>query len=150
MNPEILRKDDHRFNKVRYKHWLEENVRFSDLDALGHVNNNAIGEYFENARAALFAVITPGWPWCDEIFVLAQSGIDFRQELHLPAHLSIGSCITRIGRTSMNVANALFCEGRGLAYCESVSVLIKRSTRTPTPLPEVLRDTLKYYMDEQR
>jgi acyl-CoA thioester hydrolase len=147
MNQEILKDDQHRFNKLRYRHWVEENVRFSDLDALGHVNNNAIGEYFENARAALFSIITPGWPWCDEIFVLAQSSIDFRHELHLPAHLRIGSCITEIGRTSMKVANALFHEENGLAYCENVSVLIRRSTRKPVALPEALREMLKNFMD---
>lgn len=147
-NKAIKNEDQHRFDTKRYKHWIEEHVRFSDLDALGHVNNNAIGEYFENARADLFGIITPGWPWCDEIFVLAQSAIDFRHELHLPAHLRIGSCVTHIGRTSMHVVNALFCEGQGLAYCENVSVLIRRTTRQPVELPAALKETLKNFLDE--
>ncbi len=122
--------DTHRFDKARYKHWIDEHVRFSDLDALGHVNNNSIGEYFENARAALFAILTPNWPWRPEIFVLAHSRIDFRHELRLPAHMRIGSCITTIGRTSVGIVNALFhADGRGLAYCENVSVLIDREEK---------------------
>ena len=140
--------DGHRFNKNRYKHWIDEHVRFSDLDALGHVNNNSIGEYFENARAALFAILTPNWPWRPEIFVLAHSRIDFRHELRLPAHMRIGSCITTIGRTSVGIVNALFhADGRGLAYCENVSVLIDREKRTPVELPPDLRDVLLQFRD---
>jgi len=139
--------DAHWFNKSRYKHWVDEHVRFSDLDALGHVNNNSFGEYFENARAALFEIITPEWPWRKEIFVLARSSIDFRHELHLPAHVQIGSCITKIGRTSIGVVNALFHEDTGIAYCENVSVLIEQKTRKPVELSEDLRATLQPFLD---
>ena len=49
-------------------------VRFSDLDPLGHTNNNAIGEYFENARAALFMEV---------IAELAASRANIRARAHL-------------------------------------------------------------------
>ena len=139
--------DQHRFNRARYRHWQEDQVRFSDLDPLGHVNNNAIGTYFENARASLFAIVTPNWPWRDCIFVLAHSAIDFRQELHLPAKLQIGSCITGLGRTSMKLANAVFHEDRGIAYCENVSVLINQTTRQPVELDAELRTRLNQFLD---
>lgn len=136
-----------RFNQARYRHWITDHVRFSDLDPLGHVNNNAIGEYFENARAALFAIITPEWPWRNQIFVLARSAIDFRAELHLPAALRIGTCVTGFGQTSMTLANALFHEDRGIAYCENVSVLIDQTTRRPIALDAELRARLQNYFD---
>ncbi len=139
--------DSQRFNQKRYKHWINDHVRFSDLDPLGHVNNNAVGEYFENARAALFAIITPEWPYRNQIFVLANSSIDFRHELHLPAQLRIGTCVTHIGRTSMKLANALYHDDQGIAYCENVSVLIDKDTRKATELPAELRETLKSYLD---
>jgi acyl-CoA thioester hydrolase len=138
--------DSQRFDQSRYKHWIEDAVRFSDLDPLGHVNNNAIGQYFENARAALFIDVTPGWPQCDKLFILARSAIDFRHELHMPAQLRIGSCITAIGRTSMQLSNALFRGNDGLAYCENVSVLIDRTTRKPIPIDDGLRKILAKYM----
>lgn len=130
--------DAQRFDKLRYQHWTNDHVRFSDLDPLGHVNNNAVGEYFENARAALFAIITPEWPWRNQIFVLARSCIDFRRELHMPANLRIGTCVAEIGKTSMKIASALFHDERGIAYCEAVSVLIDKTTRKPIKLPPEL------------
>jgi acyl-CoA thioester hydrolase len=38
-----------------YRHWIEDRVRFADLDPLGHCNNAAIGGFFESSRIALFA-----------------------------------------------------------------------------------------------
>ncbi len=137
--------DQQRFNLSRYKHWIKDQVRFSDLDPLGHVNNNAIGTYFENARADLFLEVTPNWPHRDQLFVLARTSIDFRRELHLPAQLRIGTGVVSMGRTSMVLVNALFRGDDGLAYCESVSVLIDRKTRKPVAIADDLRVLLRKY-----
>jgi acyl-CoA thioester hydrolase len=136
--------DTERFDQRRYKHWIEDHVRFSDLDPLGHVNNNAIGQYFENARADLFMKLTPDWPRRPQIFVLARIAIDFRRELHLPAKLRIGSSVMRLGNTSLTLANALFRGDDGIAYCESVSVLIDLKSRKPVPVPDEVR---RVYME---
>lgn len=137
--------DKQRFDLARYKHWITDQVRFSDLDPLGHVNNNAIGTYFENARAFFFQEITPQWPLGDRIFILGRIAIDFRCELHMPANLHIGTGVVRIGRTSMVLANALFRGDTGLAACESVSVLIDAKTRKPMEIAEDLRARLREY-----
>jgi acyl-CoA thioester hydrolase len=133
------------FDAARYKHWAEDYVRFSDLDALGHVNNNAIGEYFENARAVLFTEVTPDWPHRQQLFVLARIAIDYRHELHMPAHLRIGTRVTGFGRTSMRMASAVFHEKTGIAYAETVSVLIEEQSRQPVEISQELRTILSTY-----
>jgi acyl-CoA thioester hydrolase len=127
------------YEPTLYKHWVTDHVRFSDLDPVGHVNNNAISQYFENARAHLYKYITPEWPQGDRFFVLARTAIDYKQELHMPADLKVGTVIIRIGRTSMTVANALFRGTDGMAWCESVSVLIDQKTRRPVEIDGALR-----------
>ncbi len=134
------------FNPDIYKHWTEDHVRFSDLDPVGHVNNNAISQYFENARAFLYMTITPSWPQGERVFVLAHIAIDYRRELHMPADLRIGTGLLRIGRTSVTVANALFRGEDGIAWCESVSVLIDQKTRNPMEIPPDLRQHCERYM----
>ncbi len=133
----------------RYKLWTNDHVRFCDLDALGHVNNNAMGMYFENARANLFHIVTPGWPWRDSIFVLARTCITFTHELHLPAKVKIGTCLTKIGTTSLHVANALWHGETPISYSESVSVLIDRKKRQPLKISEELRHILQEYMENR-
>jgi acyl-CoA thioester hydrolase len=139
------------FDIKHYKHWVEDHVRFSDLDPLGHTNNNAIGQFFENARAILFMEVTPRWPHRDQIFVLARIAIDYRHELHMPAKLRVGTRITSFGRTSMRMASALFHtrpEGDiGIAYAETVSVLIDEASRKPVEIPQDLRKLLNAYAE---
>jgi acyl-CoA thioester hydrolase len=137
--------DAERFNPALYKHWANDHVRFSDIDALGHTNNNAIGEYFENARAALFMEVTPLWPRRKDIFVLAHISIDYRHELHIPAQLRIGTRVLSFGRTSMRMASALFHEKIGIAHAETVSVLIEQDSRKPMEIPADLRKMLMKY-----
>jgi len=138
--------DASRFNLAAYRHLIDEHVRFSDLDPVGHVNNNAIGQYFENARAAFFMNITPSWPRGEELFVLARIAVDFRRELHLPAQLYVGTGVIKVGRTSLTLANALFKGNDGIAYCESVSVLIDQRSRKPIPISEELRKIILDYI----
>jgi len=133
------------FDKKRYKHWVDDHVRFSDLDALGHTNNNAIGQFFENARAVLFMEVTPQWPYRDQIFVLARIAIDYRHELHMPAQVRVGTSVTGFGRTSMRMASALFHGEIGIAYAETVSVLIEEHSRQPVEIPADLRKILAAY-----
>ncbi len=135
------------YAKKRYKLWTNEHVRFCDLDALGHVNNNAMGTYFENARTALFNLVTPGWPWGKTVFVLAYTCISFSHELNLPARLKLGTCIVKIGKTSIRVANALYHGKTPIAYSESVSVLIDQKKRSPVGISKPLRAVLSQYLD---
>lgn len=137
--------DTERFDRARYTFWIDDHVRFSDLDPLGHVNNNAIGQYFENARAALFMEVTPRWPNRDKLFVLAHIAIDFRRELHMPANLRIGTGVIKAGRTSLTLASALYHGEDGVAYGESVSVFIDQKTRQPSEIPDELRRIIKEF-----
>ena len=137
--------DQERFNQSHFTHWIDDHVRFSDLDPLGHVNNNSIGQYFENARAALYIQFTPKWPYGEFLFVLAHTSIDFRRELHYPARLRVGSGVKKVGRTSMTVINSLFRGDEGMASSESVSVLISTKTRQPTEIPDDLRSKIMTY-----
>jgi acyl-CoA thioester hydrolase len=134
------------FDEKLYKHWTTDHVRFSDLDPVGHVNNNAISQYFENARAFLYMTITPSWPRGDAFFVLARTAIDYRRELHMPADLRIGTTIHKIGRTSITVVNVLFRGTDGIAACESISVLIDQKTRQPLEISADLRQRCAEHM----
>jgi acyl-CoA thioester hydrolase len=124
-----------------YKWWQEEHVRFGDLDVLGHVNNLAMGSYFENARVAVHRQVFPYWPQVPHLFVLAHTSFDYYHELHYPAQLRIGTRVLKFGRTSMHTGAALFHEHKVIARSLTVSVLIDNITRQPTEIPAELRAT---------
>ncbi|WP_404325815.1 acyl-CoA thioesterase [Aerophototrophica crusticola] len=122
-----------------FRFWVPEHVRFSDLDPVGHVNNNAIGVYLETGRlgfhdeAGVPTLCPHGQP------VLRSVATEFLAELHRPAGLRVGVGILAVGNTSWTIGSAVFHGDRCIATNRSVLVMIDRQTRRPTPVPDSLR-----------
>jgi acyl-CoA thioester hydrolase len=134
-----------RENPDFYHHWTDDQVRFHDLDAYNHVNNNVIGVYFETARMGWLQKLQPhGWQGPAH-FVLAKVTLEFLRELNYPNTIRIGTKIIRIGNTSMTIAGGLFADKECKAMTESVSVWINNKTRRPEPIPKNMRDILQKF-----
>jgi acyl-CoA thioester hydrolase len=64
-------------------------VRFRDLDALGHVNNAVYLTYLEVARAAYFSRLEPDWVGKGH-FILARAEVDFLRPILLEDPVEVG------------------------------------------------------------
>lgn len=99
-------------------------VRFSDTDAMGHVNHARFLTYLEDARIALMAqAATDGRGLQDAGVILARLEIDYRRPILLqPALLSTAVWVTRLGTSSVQLAYRL--EQAGAIAAEATSVLV--------------------------
>jgi len=110
-------------------------IRFSDLDPQGHVNNAVFATFSEVGRVAfLYRPDAPLAP-SGSSFVIARIEIDFLAELHWPGTVEIGTGVTRIGRSSFGLAQGLFSRGRAVAAVENVIVMMNDESRRSMPLP---------------
>ena len=110
-----------------YQHWATDTVRFSDQDAMGHVNNVAIAAYVESGRFAFDRVIAQP----DAEFILVRLVIDYLAEAHYPGEVRIGTRVDRIGRTSMTLGHGLFKDGVCIATAQSVGVHLREGRSAP-------------------
>jgi acyl-CoA thioester hydrolase len=120
--------------------WVEDVLRYADTDANGHINNSTFSVLCESGRVHLFAqklnpTLPPG-----VFFVIARLAIDFRAELHYPGRVRTGTGITRIGRSSLDLAQVIVFEGRVAGEAEGVCVLMDERTRRATPFPDATRE----------
>ncbi len=98
--PDFLNPDSYRF-------WAAEQVRFADLDMLGHVNNKAYATYYETARVAYMS--SKGLSDGLKVgMALVRLEIDYRKEIRFPATLRLGVRLCRVGRSSITLACAIF------------------------------------------
>ena len=132
-------------SRAAYKFWAEDNVRFADLDALGHVNNNTFGIYFETGRVAFMTGIGIRNGPEDPAVVIVHFEIDFRAELHFPARLDIGIAVAAIGTSSVTLAGGLFHDDLCHATSKAVMVRLNRETRRSIALSAEERETLGKY-----
>lgn len=119
-----------------YPYRLADNVRYGDLDPNHHVNNASYSVYFETGRVSLirdpqFGLMPDGLSW-----VLAHLAIDFKAEVHWPGTIELGLAVTRFGRTSVTYDQVVFHNGQCAAQALSVTVLVDRLSRKPTPLTD--------------
>ncbi len=108
----------------------EENVRFSDLDGLGHVNNAVYATYFESARIAYLGAKS------FEGMILARLEIDFRSPVRFGERVEIGTRPGRIGAKSFALEQELRAGGRVAAESRSVLVSYDYENAVSRPLTD--------------
>lgn len=85
------------------------NIRFSDLDLFGHVNNAVYLTYFEEARVAYFnEVVGYDYDWSTEGVILARVEIDFVIPVHFKDEVFIRTKCCRMGSKSFDLAYEMF------------------------------------------
>jgi acyl-CoA thioester hydrolase len=125
-----------------YCHWLDERVRYSDLDPNDHANNGAIASYVEASRVAMFEHANPAIAAANGAFVIVRLVVDFKAELRYGQQIRIGGRFERFGNTSALARTGLFRGEDCVAIAEAVLVLIDKQTRRPMPLPSDVRVAL--------
>lgn len=123
-------------------------VRFRDLDALGHVNNAVLVSYLEVARFRWWRRYLAGRPFEAEGFLLARIEVDYRSPILIGDEVRVEIHCTKIGRTSFDLRYRVFAEndGRTLAEATSVQVMLDFQTQRPTGI----RPETRVWMESQR
>lgn len=128
-------------HRATFSHWVREQIRFSDTDMLGHVNNLAYAAYCESGRSIFMRdVVAHGDADRKTLFVVAKLTLNFFDEVHWPADIDIGTGILSVGRTSAAMGHGIFVGERCVASAESVIVAIDEVSRHPRPVPGWVRE----------
>jgi len=128
-----------------YKHWIVDQVRYADLDPVGHCNSAVYSTFFESARVALLEDVGMPQIGRPEAFAIVQQSIHYRRELRLGARIRIGTRVTKLGRTSVHFANAVFEDAICAATAQIIGVVISMRERKSIELPPDLRERLAAY-----
>jgi YbgC/YbaW family acyl-CoA thioester hydrolase len=119
-------------------------VRFSDVDAYGHVNNVKYFEYLQEARISLLAGLGRDMPEAhDARLVVAQTDVDYRRPILFRAEpYECRSWVTRVGTTSMTIESEIRDGETVLARARVVTVWFDPESQRPTEPPASVREAL--------
>ncbi|MDH4412489.1 MAG: thioesterase family protein [Rhizobium sp.] len=120
-----------------------DKLRYGDTDRQGHVNNAVFATFMETGRVEL--IYNPQDPLLDEgfSFVLAKLDIDYIAEVLWPGTVEIGTRVTRVGRSSVTMQQAVFQKGRLCAAAETVVVHFDQTTRKSQVFSDAQRAKLE-------
>lgn len=122
-------------------------VRWGDMDALGHVNNARYLTFFETARIAYFEGPAPEKAVAAQRAtpILARVTCDYLRPVEYPATLQVGVRVVRVGTSSFEFEHLVLDKASGLPCAFGTAVLVHYDfeSRATRPLPEPLRRRIR-------
>ncbi|CAM5317764.1 Thioesterase superfamily protein OS=Tsukamurella paurometabola (strain ATCC 8368 / DSM / CCUG 35730 / CIP 100753 / JCM 10117 / KCTC 9821 / NBRC 16120 /NCIMB 702349 / NCTC 13040) OX=521096 GN=Tpau_2301 PE=4 SV=1 [Tsukamurella paurometabola] len=120
-------------------------LRWSDMDALQHVNNVSMLRVLEEARIRFLTERALSAGTQKATMFVAHQEIDYAQPLlysHEPARIAM--CVTRIGGSGFDIGYTVYTpEGAVAAYAETSMVVVDgAASGRPVPIPDAMRAVL--------
>ena len=131
---------------TRFVH--DVSVRWSDMDAYGHVNNAVFLTLYEEARVAMFFVGARdhGLGSFEEGIVIARHEIDYLRPVDYGERVRIEMWVSDLRAAAFTVAYELFDDGVLASRARSVCVPYNLAKGHPRRLNEAEREFLRPYL----
>lgn len=110
--------------KFPFRHRTPVQMRFTDIDMLGHVNNNAYLSYMDLAKVDYFAAVLPkGVEWREIGCVVVHISSDFFAPAYFTEHLEVLTMIESVSKRSFTMEQRVISVETGLTKCMSRTVM---------------------------
>lgn len=120
-------------------------IRYRDLDSLGHVNNAVHLTYFEMGRVDLFERFLGKLDPNNVGFVIVHSEVDYKKPIYLKSRVEVETSISDLGNTSFtfsHILNDMDAPRYPFASGKTVGVLVDNSGKK-MKLPDSFRKMLE-------
>jgi acyl-CoA thioester hydrolase len=139
-----------------FAHRHDVEVRLSDTDAMGHVNNARYLTYVEIARVAYYEQVTGnplpiGAHGAEEGMILAEIRMTYRNPAFYGETLRVETRVERIGRSSFGMVHRItapesrYGPARLIAVADSTLVSYDYPGERPIPVPDEWRSAMRQY-----
>ncbi len=120
--------------------------RFSETDALGHINNNSYSVWFEEAREPIFKIFTPVFKIEDLSLIMAHISCDFLKEVYFGKDVTIKTAVEKVGNSSLHITHALYQENRLCSIGKAVMIHFDHKTKKSISIDEKTRQALNEHL----
>jgi acyl-CoA thioester hydrolase len=131
--------------RAEYPHFLPIATRWMDNDVYGHVNNVVYYAYFDTVINR-YLIDAGGLDIAhgQAIGVCVESHCRYARPVAFTERVEAGLRVEHLGRSSVRYAIGIFARGEPDASAEGwfVHVFVDRASRSPTPLPDGIREAL--------
>ncbi|MEW6997544.1 acyl-CoA thioesterase [Colwelliaceae bacterium BS250] len=120
--------------------------RFSDTDALGHINNTMVPIWFEGARNPVFKIFMPELDLAKWPVILAKIDVEFHAQMFFQHDIEIRTSIARIGSSSFTVYQELWQQRKLCASGNAVMVNFCYKSQKAQPIADNVRQELHLHL----
>lgn len=135
--------------RKNYRHRLPVQLRFSDVDRFGHVNNSVMFSLYDMAKTEYFKAVLHELASGDTLAVAVNVNADFIHPVFYGDKIEIFTAVVRIGTKSLTVSQQAVNAGTGsvVSTCRTVLVTFSASRNDSIPVPGEMRNRFNRYED---
>lgn len=122
--------------------------RFSDTDALGHINNTKVPVWFEGAREGIFRLFTPNLDPKKWQLIIAKITVSYHGQLFYGQEIEIRTYVSRIGGASFDVYQELWQHGEKCVSGTAAMVHFDYQEQASIQIPDVIKVQLSEHLIE--
>lgn len=132
-----------------FRHGVPLQLRFNDIDVLGHVNNNAQLALFDVGKTEFYNTLRGTLDdWRKVEAVIVNINCTFMQQIKFSDPMEVRSRVKKIGERSFVIQQILHNTATGAvcSLCESVMVSVDTESMESKPIPPEIADGLAKWM----
>lgn len=123
-----------------FKHKTPIQIRFKDIDKVGHVNNANYVTYFELARVDYFNAMAGNdikMDWTGESVILARIEMEYKQPVFLEDKVFCYTWVSRIGTKSFDMSCSIVrvVDGIEVEAAQGLAIIVCFDYRTNKTIP---------------
>lgn len=127
---------------MKKEHSVDIQIRFNDIDMMGHVYNAKYQDFFDLARLKYFEeVLGDLITWSHKGLVIASVNVDYMEPTFLKDKINVVTCVSRLGDKSIEMSQEIYKKGyeNPVAVCRSVMVYFNMHERFSMSIPDEWR-----------
>ena len=134
--------------KDKYTFKMKLEIRWSDMDQLGHVNNAKYLTYFEQARIEYLHEVCQ-WNWTETGAILANAYVDYHRPVVYPAPTCVYVRVSKMGNKSFELSYMIISEIGGkeeiMTTGYTTLVVFDYDSNTSVAIPDRIRQQIETY-----
>ena len=132
---------------LTYRHVMPVQIRFSDVDQYGHMNNSSYFSIYDLAKTSYMRDVFGDKNWRDLGIVVANINADFLAPVFFSDDLYIETTVIHLGHKSFTLLQRAINKASGVLKCQCRTVMVgyDMATKEPVELPDSFKKTICEY-----
>lgn len=133
--------------KLTYRHVMPVQIRFSDVDQYGHMNNSSYFSIYDLAKTSYMRDVFGDKEWNTLGIVVANINADFLAPVFFSDELYIETTVIYLGHKSFTLLQRAVNKASGVLKCQCRTVMVGYdvATKEPVELPDSFKQTICEY-----
>ena len=130
--------------EIKFRHIMPAQIRFSDVDQFGHVNNSVYFSLYDLAKTNYLKEVLKTLDFGDMAVVVANINANFFSPVFFSDELLIETPTVQLGNKSFTLLQRAVVKGTGEVKCECRTTLVMYDllSKEPTPIPEHYKNAI--------